>query len=432
MKKHLRVGVFVLLCGIVPSFAQDWRVQNSGTTNQLKKIYFSDSLHGWAVGVQGTLLRTTDGGTQWAILHGPDSTARYLATCFVDTLTGWVVGEWGLPLVTTDAGKSWTSENVPKSFYMRDVFFASRDTGWIVGGGTTRGTILRTCNGGNSWQVIKDSARGGGFSAVHFITSNEGWVVGYNGMDNFDSSTIYHTTDSGISWIIQPSGHIGGLDAVSFYDTQRGWASGWFGFSPWSEVIKTTDGGRNWFFSGPQPDPSNRVNEPFRTIESIGSQLVLIGCGNEMSRNIIYRSTDGGGAWRRDSVEHPHSITSIFCTDAVHCWSCGDSGRIWKYTPSPVSVHEIPAPEPDDAVISIAVSQRGKSVDVAYTLREAASITTDLYNLLGKKLLSKQTSIPGAGTISVAVDMNAYPAGMYSVLSSVGARTYVNKIVLIR
>ncbi|MCH7516832.1 MAG: hypothetical protein IIB08_06895, partial [Bacteroidetes bacterium] len=46
------------------SFSQ-WVEQSSGTTEQLDGVSFTDSDNGTAVGYNGTILRTTDGGTTW-------------------------------------------------------------------------------------------------------------------------------------------------------------------------------------------------------------------------------------------------------------------------------------------------------------------------------------------------------------------------------
>ena len=43
----------------------NWTSQSSGTTNHLYGVSFTDANTGTAVGGGGTILRTTNGGTNW-------------------------------------------------------------------------------------------------------------------------------------------------------------------------------------------------------------------------------------------------------------------------------------------------------------------------------------------------------------------------------
>ena len=44
-----------------------WTSQSSGTTNYLNGVSFTDANTGTVVGDNGTILRTTNGGTNWTI-----------------------------------------------------------------------------------------------------------------------------------------------------------------------------------------------------------------------------------------------------------------------------------------------------------------------------------------------------------------------------
>jgi photosystem II stability/assembly factor-like uncharacterized protein len=52
-----------ILCLVSNTFAQSWVTQTSGTTNTLRDIFFIDGSTGWAVGENGTVLKTTNGGS---------------------------------------------------------------------------------------------------------------------------------------------------------------------------------------------------------------------------------------------------------------------------------------------------------------------------------------------------------------------------------
>ena len=44
-----------------------WKEISSPTTKVLKKLFFVDSLNGWAAGAGGTIIHTSDAGKNWEI-----------------------------------------------------------------------------------------------------------------------------------------------------------------------------------------------------------------------------------------------------------------------------------------------------------------------------------------------------------------------------
>jgi photosystem II stability/assembly factor-like uncharacterized protein len=77
--------------------------QNSGTENRLLGVSFVDANHGTAVGVGGTIVRTTDGGATW-VTQTSGTTNNLRGVSFTDANNGTVVGEHGTILRTTSGG----------------------------------------------------------------------------------------------------------------------------------------------------------------------------------------------------------------------------------------------------------------------------------------------------------------------------------------
>lgn len=117
--------------------------------NQLRNIFFSDSLTGFAVGfrrvdsttIVGTILRTTDGGTSWSITEPPGSDQIEDITVLDDsvgvavgvrkdsTIPGYKAGIFR----TTDLGLSWSSVDfAPPSVFIAGVRF-SGNSGVVFG-----------------------------------------------------------------------------------------------------------------------------------------------------------------------------------------------------------------------------------------------------------------------------------------------------------
>jgi photosystem II stability/assembly factor-like uncharacterized protein len=99
---------------------------------------------GTAVGDNGIILHTTNGGSTWTG-QSSGTLSSFNDVCFVDTHTGTVVGPAGVILRTTNAGETWTSQSSGTTNPLFSVSFTDADNGTAVG---RAGTILRTTNGG--------------------------------------------------------------------------------------------------------------------------------------------------------------------------------------------------------------------------------------------------------------------------------------------
>ena len=150
--------------------------------------------------------------------------------------TGTVVGSRGTILRTTDGGTTWIPQKSSTTQSLLGVSFANANTGTVVGAG---GTILRTTDGGTTW-MPQNSGTTQSLLGVSFADSNTGTAVG-NENRGLGIGTILRTTDGGATWTAQDSGTRNGLWGVSFTDTNTGTAVGYSG-----TILRTTDGGATW------------------------------------------------------------------------------------------------------------------------------------------------------------------------------------------
>lgn len=80
--------------------------------NGLFGLSFTDANNGTAVGLSGSIVRTTDGGRHW--INQSSGTSNWLyGVSFVDGSNGTVVGANGTILRTTDGGNSWDGKARP-------------------------------------------------------------------------------------------------------------------------------------------------------------------------------------------------------------------------------------------------------------------------------------------------------------------------------
>ena len=139
---------------------------------------------------------------------------------------GTVVGISGTILRTTNGGTNWISQSSGTIEYLRDVSFSDANIGTVVG---SVGTILRTSNGGTNW-ISQSSGTTEQLWGVSFADANVGTAVGENG-------TILRTTNGGINWVSQ-NGTNNHLYDVSFTETNIGTVVGYFG-----AILRTQNGG---------------------------------------------------------------------------------------------------------------------------------------------------------------------------------------------
>lgn len=168
---------------------------------------------GWAVGEQGIIVKSTDGGTNWSYLaSGTDKGLK--SVFFVNENIGWVVGNGGLILKTTDGGSSWVIQNSNSNSVLNSVYFFNSTTGIIVG---NSGKILKTTNAGENWET-KTINTDENLMSVSFSGDKNGFLVGAKG-------TFAASRDWGDSWGAIKAPTTKDLNSV-FFDGERGCAVG--------------------------------------------------------------------------------------------------------------------------------------------------------------------------------------------------------------
>jgi photosystem II stability/assembly factor-like uncharacterized protein len=108
---------------------------------------------------------------QWVWQHPLPQGNPLFDVQFTDTQTGWAVGGNGTIIKTTNGGSEWIAQNSGTSTWLNAVFFLNSQTGWVAG---DDGTILKTTDGGVSWDY-QDSIITRDILAIYFINDLNGW-----------------------------------------------------------------------------------------------------------------------------------------------------------------------------------------------------------------------------------------------------------------
>jgi photosystem II stability/assembly factor-like uncharacterized protein len=134
-----------------------------------------------------------------------------------DKRHGWAVGSDGVILATTNGGFDWDQQESPANTTLYSIYLRDRNHLVVAG---ARGLILTTKNGGSKWTERKTGTRDHLF-ALTFAPDNplHGWAVGTFG-------AIIGTTDGGVTWKPQTSNTTAHLFSVAFESAKNGIAAG--------------------------------------------------------------------------------------------------------------------------------------------------------------------------------------------------------------
>lgn len=210
--------------------------------------------------------------------------------------------------------------------FLQDIYFTDKNNGWIVGGGYgDERLILHTSDGGKTWQRQSQKGKWAQFSyahrGVHFVDSQNGWIVG-------DQGIILHTSTGDAVWLKQGSGleqvKIAGvgfpidLFDVYFTDMNNGWAVGGFG-----TIIHTENGGLTW------ERQSSGTTEILWDIHCVNKNT----CWAVGSRGTILHTTNGGkewlgfsGGWKKQESNTGADLYGVHFVDKDYGWVVGAGG----------------------------------------------------------------------------------------------------------
>lgn len=201
--------------------------------------------------------------------------------------------------VISSAFAQWQPQSVQTDASFRSVSVSSPDIAWIGG---TKGTFVRTTDGGKTWQTgtIPD-AQDCDFRDVHAIDDQTAYFMSAGPAEK-GQARIYKTVNGGKNWDLLYQTQQQGVffDGISFWDKQHGIVFSdpidgkWF-------ILTTDDGGKTW-----QPVPAGNlpVMQPNEAaFAASGTSLVTQGKRNVWiasgggTNSRVFRSTDRGRNW---------------------------------------------------------------------------------------------------------------------------------------
>ena len=201
----------------------------------------------------------------------------------------------------------WLPQTVGTDASFRAVSVASPDVVWIGG---TKGTFVRSADGGKTWQTgTVPNAETCDFRDVQAIDAQTAYLMSAGPAEK-GQARIYKTTDSGQTWTLLYQTQQTGVffDGIDFWDNDHGIVVSdpidhkWF-------MLTTSDGGKTWQPIPPAALPLLEPNEA--AFAASGTSLVVQG-----KRNVwiasgggpfgrVFRSTDRGQTWAVSTTPLP-------------------------------------------------------------------------------------------------------------------------------
>ncbi|MDP4175097.1 MAG: YCF48-related protein [Bacteroidota bacterium] len=382
-----------------------WRIIKTEVNSQLKKITFSDSLHGWAISSK-EIVRTTDGGESWHKQSLPFEPKELRRVYFLNNNTGFAIGEGGLILATKDGGNSWIKQNSGDSDHLlRGICFLDDSTGWITGdmdnGKKRGGILLHTTNGGASWDTLSDRSDDTLYFDVKFWDKMNGIIIGSKGWDNYDLMKIYNTSDGGKT--LKLINEFGGVQTFELYKAGKDtlWSGG-FGF------MRSFDHGHSWYVGSKVELPDSSIYLliflDFLPLDSKRGYVIISdvrGADNIITR--LHYTEDYGNTWK--IIPTPEDFQPLSVSMAgKYLFSAGFYGLIITNKPKTSDVDR-----QESIVRTFELNQNypnpfNPSTTIRYALLKQSLVEITIYDIMGNKVRSFTINSQQAGYHSILWD----------------------------
>lgn len=441
MKKiTLLIGVLLIgLTTIVVKAQGSWTLQTnplgSGDAAMIGKVQFTTPVEGWiCTAKNGSILHTTNTGLNWTVLTPyPQDVVWTLSDpdinmCFINPATGWLIKTFGnseedsngaVVYKTTDNGTTWQrivlSQNTDDLGLQ--IQFVDANNGWasIYNFSSGNFTVLKSTDGGNTWNPITTPTPTFSGYIFHFVDTNNGWAITV-APGLAPPYAIIHTTDGGENWTQQYSDDTAGeLNLIRFTDLNNGWVVGLN-----NKIFKTADGGITW----------QKINNTGLTADYNPKCVFFIDANtgwigskqeNSLENAIVLHTTNAGDSWIIQNTPVQEAVFSIFFWDENNGWLTADYGQIAHYSENFGTNENLL-----NQMASIYPNPNNGEFYV-YSQNETIKLDIEIYNSFGQKIYKASTLQPHSKN---KIDFRTYSKGIYFIKIKDGESILTKKIVI--
>jgi photosystem II stability/assembly factor-like uncharacterized protein len=263
---------------------------------------------------------------QWIQLNS-DTLHDYNSVYFINPDTGFVCGSvylgWdGVILRTMNGGISWDTTFL--GYSLADISFINDSVGFTGG---QDGGIYKTTDTGNNWNFLGSFGNNNDFSNIYFLNQDTGIVHDFYGTIGLftpglfpPSSNFFNSTAD--TWF-PGTGELSRTQNI-FY------AAGGYG-----KFLKSIDNGMSWNYFN--CDTNFYVFDAKMTDQN---HIVIVGGTATQTTSLEYGkstvSQDGGLTWSTPNQFAPHDIVGVDFYDSLFGYSVGGINSVWWYNPNAV------------------------------------------------------------------------------------------------
>ncbi|GGU28615.1 oxidoreductase [Streptomyces violascens] len=277
---------------------------------------------------------------------------------------GWVALAAALTVPAQAHGHgtpAWQLKDTNTDARFRGLAAVSRSTAWVAG---TKGTVLRTSDGGRSWRNVSPAGAAGlEFRDVEAFDGRRAVVLA---IGEGEASRVYRTEDGGASWSesFRNTDPKAFYDCLTFLDPRHGLAvsdpvDGKY------RILSTADGGRSWHVLPNTGMPAALPGEAGfaasgQCLVSSGPRDVWLATGGGATGRVLH-SSDRGLSWTAAESTIPagdpaRGVFGLAFRDRTHGLAVGgdyragqaspraaavtgNGGRAWRQAATPVAAY---------------------------------------------------------------------------------------------
>lgn len=405
---------------------------------------------------------TTNAGTTWIPASVPDSARaivssefitsqivygtggmNILSQKFINDASGGIEFSYGAFFKSTNGGKTWNKYgNVPQDcYYLTYSDFINANTGMAIASigvqkGNTVADIIKTTNGGLSWNRLLSTNEAIDLKSITFVNDNLAFATGYQYSDTSVASLVMKTTNGGTNWttIINDTNR---YNKVFFMNNTTGFIAG----NDYSGaiILKTTNEGSSWNIIHRQ---DSIIMEGINFYEESG---VGIAYGEKFYtgdnyKPVVLRTNNFGETWSVQEIEDNYPTISVMAgtmVDKYNYYLAGGTyleGRIYN-TKNGGST----SIESNTGTIAkeFSLSQNfpnpfNPATSIKYNLSVKSHASLKVYNGLGKEITELVNEVQVNGIHEVKFNAANLSSGVYYYKLTAGNFSETKKMILIK
>lgn len=396
-----------------------------------------------------------------------------LTTIFAhDSSNIWVGADSGIILYTSDKGENWAVQNTQSGKHVKEISFYDSLNGWAVAYNQEdidyRSYILKTSNGGNSWDVIPFRFEGIFLYTIVLFDSLNCWVAG---------DEIFYTNDGGINWLsptieYAPFAYFP-MYKLKFYSREKGIAVG--GYQDFVGVAwRTNDSGYTWTPSGLGPDLfydvylkdsitvlalSSELENlypigSYRTddfglnwqidsislsgvVSAIDFRTELNGWATKGRDNLAMFTEDGGYNWELYALSDSNAVHDVEFLDSLNGFMAGENGKFYVYQPDEPSKIVV---EENNIVDEFILFQNfpnpfNSSTTIKFRIPQSEArgfVSLKVYDILGNEVATLVNEYKTAEVYEIDFDSSRLTSGIYFYQLKTNSSIETKKMILLK